>query len=149
MHKPHTRGFTIVEVMVTMAILAILGAVGLPMYSSYVSRSKVPAALDALSSVGTRMEMYYQDRGDYGSNGTCGNGLAMPTPDNFTTVSCSVTAVNGVANQGYTATVTGSSSAGLSAYTYSIDHRGIRATVSHPKGNKPDCWTISGTKCDV
>lgn len=149
MHKQHTRGFTIVEIMVGVAIVAILGAIAMPMYAGYVTRSKIPAGLDALSSVSTRMEQYYQDRGNYGDNGTCGNGLAMPTPNNFTTVSCAVVTVNGVPNQGFTATVTGSSTDGLGEYSYSINHRGIRATVAHPKGTKPDCWTISGSKCDA
>jgi prepilin-type N-terminal cleavage/methylation domain-containing protein len=148
MHKIHSRGFTIIEIMIGVAIVAILGAVALPQYRSFVATSKVPAGLDALSSVSTRMEQYYQDRGNYGNNGTCGNGMVMPTPSNYDQVTCALQAVNGVAGQGFKATVNGSAAGGLGGYTYSVDYRGRRATEAHPKGANANCWTVGGTKCD-
>jgi type IV pilus assembly protein PilE len=144
MHKTHSRGFTIIEILIGVAIVAILGAVALPQYRSFVTASKVPPALDALSSVSTRMEQYYQDRGHYGNNGTCGNGMAMPTPTNFQQVSCVIQ----LGGQGFLATVNGAVASGLDGYTYTVDHRGRRATVNHPKGANANCWTVGGTKCD-
>jgi type IV pilus assembly protein PilE len=148
MHKIHSRGFTIIEIMIAVTVLAILGAVALPQYRSFVTSSKVPAGLDALSSVSTRMEQYYQDRGNYGTDGTCGNGMAMPTPTNYQQVTCALQTVNGVAGQGYKATVNGLAAGGLAGYTYTVDYRGRRTTEAHPIGANPNCWTIGGTKCD-
>ena len=144
MRKTHQRGFTIVEIMIGVTIVAILGAVALPQYRAYVTRSKVPTALDALSAMSTRMEQYYQDsaRGNYGT-ASCGNGMVLQVVENFT-LSCALT--NG--GQGYIATATGKSGSGLEAYTYTIDHRGNRVTTAHPKGPKPNCWSISGQVCD-
>lgn len=144
MRKTPHHGFTIVEVMIAIAIVAILGAVALPAYTGYITRAKVPVGLDALSSVATRMEQYYQDRGNYGTS-ACGNGLSMPTPSEyFGQVTCSLSD----SGQGFTASVSGASGGVLQGYTYTINHRSQRNTTAHPKGAKSGCWTIGGTKCD-
>ncbi len=139
------RGFTLIEVMVTLAILAILGAVALPSYTGYVQRSRVPAALEALSSFSTRMEQRFQDTGCYASTCTpvgAACGVAVPTPTNFT-VTCAL-ANNGL---NYTATATGAGP--MAGYTYTINQNGARATTAHPKGANNTCWTTKGgTSCD-
>lgn len=132
------RGLTLIELMVAMAIVAILASVAIPAYSSYVKRSRVPVGLDALSAFATRMEQRYQDTGNYGS-GSCG--ISNPTATNFT-LSCSLTN----SGQGYTATATGSGT--LSGYTYTVNHQGVRATTAHPNGTNSACWTIKGSTCD-
>lgn len=137
MQGRRSRGFTLIELMVTVAVVAILAAVAMPSYSAYVKRSKVPAAFDALSSLATRMEQRYQDSGSY----ACPNPL--PTPANFT-VTCSVSGTN---NQNFTATATGAGA--LAGYTYTINQAGLRATTAHPKGTNSTCWTSKGgTQCD-
>jgi len=134
---------TLVEVMVTVAIVAILASVALPTYTSYITRSRVPAALDALSSVATRLEQRYQDTGNYANGTACG--VTMPTVSNFT-VTCSLGS-GSTGNQSFTLTATGSGQ--LSGYTYTLTHQGARATPSHPKGSKTNCWTIKGGICDT
>jgi type IV pilus assembly protein PilE len=132
-----SRGFTLIEVMVTVAIIAILAGVALPSYSAYVQRSKVPPAFDALSSLATRMEQRYQDTGSY----ACPNPL--PTPTNFT-ITCATT---GATNQNFNATATGTGA--LAGYAYTINQAGARATTAHPKGTNAACWSSKGgTQCD-
>lgn len=134
------RGFTLIELMIAIAVVAVLTAIALPSYSAYVQRSKVPAALDALSSYATRMEQRYQDVGNYGTGTACG--VSLPTASNFS-VSCTLTS----SGQGFTATATGSGT--MAGYTYTINQAGTRATTAHPKGANTSCWTTRGTTCDT
>ena len=134
------RGFTLIEVMITVAIIGILAAVALPSYRNYVQRSRVPVALDGLSAFYTRMEQRYQDTGNYGTAGTtCG--VALPTVVNF-----SVDCVTAGSAQNYTATATGAGQ--MLGYTYTITQAGARATTAHPLGTNTTCWTTRGTTCD-
>ncbi len=135
------RGFTLIELMVAVAIVAILASVALPSYSAYVQRSRVPAALEGLNSYATRMEQRFQDGGSYAAGGACA--VAVPAVTNFA-VTC--TLVGG--GTGYTATATGSGP--MAGYTYTINHLGVRATTAHPKGvPAQNCWSTRGSTCDT
>ena len=54
-------GFTLIEVMITVAIVAILAAVAIPSYTSYITRSKIQEATTTLLAMRTKMEQYFQD----------------------------------------------------------------------------------------
>ena len=143
MKSLHSRGFTLIEVMVTVAIIAIMASVALPSYTAYIQRSKVPTGMDNLSAYFTRMEQRYQDTGNYANVAGTGCGVAVPTAVANFTVSC----VLGGSNQFFTATATGSGS--LAGYTYTINQVGARATTAHPKGSNATCWSTRGTSCDT
>ena len=59
------RGFTLIEVMITIAVIAILAAVALPNYIEYVTRSKLVEAKTNLSDMRTRFEQYFLDNRAY------------------------------------------------------------------------------------
>lgn len=135
-------GFTLIELMIAVAIAAILAAVALPSYQSYVQRSRVPTALDNLSAVQTRMEQRYQDTGNYGTAGVCG--VTMPTGVAGFTITCSLQ----LSGQGFTATATGSGP--MAGYAFTINHQGVRATTAHPNGGAlAGCWSTRGRVCDA
>lgn len=145
------RGFTLIEVMITVAIVAILAAIALPAYNAYVYRSRIPAGLNALSAFQARMEQRYQDIGHY-ANVVVTSGVSAPgtncgiaaaTVDNFT-LACTLSG----AGQGYTATATGSGP--IAGASYQIDNNGLRSTLTHPLGapSPNNCWSMRGGTCD-
>jgi type IV pilus assembly protein PilE len=141
MQQQTQSGFTLIELMVTIAVVAILSAVALPSYTAYIQRSRVPAALDGLSAYLTRMEQRYQDVGNYANNGNCA--VALPTAGDFT-ITCAISD----GGQGFTATATGNGP--VAGYAFTINHQGTRVTTAHPKGVPAvNCWSTRGKTCDT
>lgn len=142
--KTHiSKGFTLIELMVTVAIIGILAAIALPMYGAYVTRSKIPEATSALAGMRIRLEQYYQDNRNYGSTAAA-CGLAVPSGPNFT-----YTCVWRGTDQTYLLTATGVGS--MNGFAYTIDEGGNRATTAVPTGwgTAPiSCWVSKkGGEC--
>lgn len=134
------RGFTLIELMIAVAVVGILAAVAIPSYSQYVFRSRIPEGLQALSAFGVRMEQRYQDAGNYGTGTACA--LGTQVVGRFT-VTCQLLD----AGQGFLATATGDAS--VRGVSFSLNHNGVRQTVSHPNGVPPTaCWSTRGGQCD-
>jgi len=60
MHKSAQKGFTLIELMIVVAIIGILAAVALPAYSDYTIRAKMSEAILAASSCRTSVTEYIQ-----------------------------------------------------------------------------------------
>ena len=58
-------GFTLIELMITVAILAIIAAVAIPSYTSYVDRGKRAEARAALLDIAARQERFYSNNRQY------------------------------------------------------------------------------------
>ena len=58
-------GFTLIELMITVAILAIVAAVAIPSYTNYVDRGKRAEARTALLDIAARQERYYSNNRQY------------------------------------------------------------------------------------
>ena len=63
--NPSSRGFTLIEVAVVMAVAAILAAVAIPNYSEYVMRSHRSAVQSFISDVASRQSQFFLDRRRY------------------------------------------------------------------------------------
>ncbi len=72
------RGFTLIEMLITVAIVAILAAVALPSYIDYVTRSKIVEATSGLSDMRVRLEQYFLDNRQYPT--ACVASAAGPAP---------------------------------------------------------------------
>lgn len=57
------KGFTLIELMIVVAIIGILAAIAIPQYQNYVGRANVAAAVQTLSSNKTGLENYVMENG--------------------------------------------------------------------------------------
>jgi type IV pilus assembly protein PilA len=69
------KGFTLIELMIVVAIIGILAAVAIPAYQDYIARAQVSEAVSLLGSGKTPFAEYYADKGQWPSdtNSVMGN----------------------------------------------------------------------------
>jgi len=98
------RGFTLIEIMIAVAIVAILAAIALPSFLDSVRKSRRSEAFAALSALQQAQERWRGNNASYGAL-TDLAGVSANTPNSHYSISVSV---NGPpAPPGYVATATG------------------------------------------
>jgi type IV pilus assembly protein PilE len=126
------RGFTLIEVMISVAIVGILMAVALPAYSDYVIRGRLSEAFTALGGAQPAAEQFWSNNRTYVGFDTGGS---FPTATNNFTF-----ALSNASASSYTVTATGIGK--MNGFSYSIDQNGTRVTVASPTGwgTSATCW---------
>ncbi len=138
-----SSGFTLVELMVSVAIVAVLANIAIPSYRQYVRRQALSEGTSALGELQVRMESYYQNTGAYGSGTACG--ITPGTISNFT-LACTAAPVAGAVAQGYSASAAGVAGSAVADVTYTLDSLGNKTTV-YASGATAACWQVSGREC--
>lgn len=142
-------GFTLIEVMIVVAIVAILVTVALPSYRQYVLRGQLVDATNLLSTGGANMERYYQDNRTYASVGAITPPCSASSPAATRTQGSFVLTC---ASDGTTYTLTATGSGTTSAFRYTLNEQGNRSTVitAGPSGwySGASCWIVkNGQTC--
>lgn len=158
-----SQGFTLIELVIAVAIIGLLAAVSIPMYQDSVNRSKRSDAKNALIDLAQREESFYADnnaytaelrsstippglRADkYGYQSVTATGAtsqqcyytitaASPAPRQFTLTAIPSTVVTGGCNA--------QSLKDTQCKVFTIDQTGTRMGYSDAGGtiSNPDCW---------
>ena len=78
--KKVQSGFTLIELMIVVAIIGILAAIAIPQYADYTQRSKLSGALSGIASVKTAVGLCYQTEGDLAVCDQASNGIPANIP---------------------------------------------------------------------
>lgn len=121
-------GFTLIEVMVTVAIIGILAAIAYPSYTDYVLRGRLVDATNALSATRTRMEQHYQDNRTYESFKSAeGKTIVSPCLQTQSAGTFKLTCEKALTSSTYTITATGSGS--TSGFEFTINEKNDQFTT--------------------
>jgi len=137
--KHSGMGFTLIELMIVVAVIGLLTMVAFPSYQDYVIRGKLAEATSTLSDGRVKMEQFFQDNKTY-VGGTC-----PAATESFTYACGALTAST------YTITATGRAGSSVAAFSYTIDQANAHRTtgLKNGWGSVPqNCWiTKKGGTC--
>lgn len=142
--KTTTRGFTLIELVITVAILALIAAIAIPSYRQYVLRSHRVEATTALMAIAAAQEKFYLQNDTYTTNLTdappAGLGIAdydagtagVQTENGWYTISID----NGANDETYTARAAarGDQAVDTTCAAFSLNATGARTSTN------TKCW---------
>jgi len=132
------RGFTLIEVMIVVAIVGILAAAALPLYNDYVRRARIVDATSALADARTRMERHFLDNRTY--VGGC---------QDWSTKSFKIGCDGAASATAYSLKAEGAAD-GMSGFEYTVNQDNARTSKGPDAtwGSSNSCWiTRKGGEC--
>lgn len=145
------RGFTLMELMIAVVVVAIITAIALPSYRDYVTRGKISEATSSLADMRVKLEQYFQDNRTYVGACAAGTAAPLPTATRYFSFTCPT-----LTDTAFTVTATGIPGQGMDGFVYTADQVNTQATtitassdaaIAGWTGNA-GCWVVrKGGSC--
>lgn len=125
------NGFTLIEVMIVVAIVAILASVALPAYQDYVIRSRIPEATAGLAAKRVQLETFFDNNRTY-----VGLDCTTGATSSFT-FSCTV-------QNATQYTIQASGQGSMAGFTFTLDQSNNRSSTTTRSGwsGNAACWAV-------
>ena len=145
-------GFTLIELMIAVVVVAILSSIAIPNYTAYVTRGNITDATSGLSTRQVQMEQFYQDNRTYAPVAPVTNACTADTKAKYFDFSC--TGAGAPTATTFIISAVGKNS--MAGFKFTIDQNGVRTTLIDgavaPSGwtnpNPNTCWvTKKGGVC--
>ncbi|HIF9337851.1 TPA: pilin [Photobacterium damselae] len=75
------KGFTLIELMIVVAVIGVLAAIAIPQYQRYVAKAEVASALATMSGVKTNVEAYTVENGQFPDGVSAATSLGVPSTE--------------------------------------------------------------------
>jgi type IV pilus assembly protein PilE len=134
------KGFTLIELMIAVAVVGILAMVALPSYNDYIRRANISEATAALGTMRTKLELYFQDNRTF--VGACAANTVAPLPvglKNFT-VTCPTLSATA-----YTVQASGINS--VAGIVLTINEANVRATTVTSGSTMANAGYLANATC--
>ena len=130
------RGFTLIELMITVAIIGLLTAFAYPQYTDHLATGRIVEGHGGLSDYKNQMEQYYQDNRSYQQAATTTNacGVALPPLDHFV-MTCTAAADT------FTATATAKAAKSLNGFVFTINNASAKTSTPGTGKTPVNCWS--------
>lgn len=142
-HYKSEQGFSLLELMIVVAVIGIISSIAFPAYQDYVARSKIAEATSGLANLRIMLEQHFQDNRTYEGyvDVSCEvDGSPVVDSKNFS-FTCDVDATT------YEITATGEAAQNMSGYRYTINHANEKKSEVGDSG-EVECWlTKKGGSC--
>ena len=149
--RPGAAGFTLIEMMIAVALVAILASIAMPSYQAYARRGQLSEAFTTLADMRVKMEQYYQDNKFYGTSSASNTCATLPgySAFNVSTKHFTFQCTAGAApSQTYELKAVGAG--GLTAgYEYTLNQAGTKGTSKFAgSASTAVCWQTKAGGCD-